>query len=536
MKRDGSISSALLEWDNPYPTVRRPMVAQNVVSTSQGLASQAGLQALMQGGNAVDAALATAITLTIVEPLSNGLGSDAFALIWDGTKLHGLNASGGAPAAWTPDYFAGKKAVPHRGWDSVSVPGAVGAWVTLSARFGKLPFARLFDAAIRYAEHGYLVSPFVASRWAQQIPELRNQPGFAQAFMPDGRAPYSGELFSFPDAAKTLRAIASTNGEAFYRGEIAEKIGAYAAACGGALTADDLAAYKPEWVTPSEMDYRGLTMHEIPPNGQGIVCLMALGILAHFDIARYPVDSADSVHLQIEALKLAFDDAARYVGEPRAMRLSSANLLDPHYLRARAALIDPRRAQDFGHGKPPGSGTVYLTAADADGMMVSMIQSNFSGFGSGVVVPGYGVSLQNRGSGFTLEPGHPNEVGPGKRPFHTIIPGFVTRNGEALMSVGLMGGTMQAQGHTQLMVRMGDYNQSPQAAIDGPRFRIVQGMEVNFELFPDATMRALAARGHKVVELQPGYMDFGCSQIIRRIDDGYVAASDARRDSLAVGF
>jgi gamma-glutamyltranspeptidase / glutathione hydrolase len=396
--------------------------------------------------------------------------------------------------------------------------------------------AALFERAIRYAEGGYPVSPFVASRWAQQIPELRSQPGFAQAFMPEGRAPAIGELFTFREAGKTLRAIAESRGEAFYRGELAQRIEAYSVACGAGMRASDLAAFQPEWVEPIAMDYNGLTTHEIPPNGQGIVCLMALGMLAHLEVARHPVDSAASVHLQIEALKLAFADAYRYVGEPRAMTVPVSALLDRDYLAARARLIDAKRAQNFGHGRPPGSGTVYLTAADADGMMVSMIQSNFSGFGSGVVVPGTGISLQNRGSGFTLERGHPNEVGPGKRPFHTIIPGFVTRGGEALMTLGLMGGTMQAQGHTQLMVRMTDYGQSPQAAIDAPRFRIVQGMEINFERFPAQTMRDLAAMGHQVVELAPGYMDFGCAQIIRALDDGYAAASDARRDSLAVGF
>ena len=526
-------------WDNPYPTVRRPTFAKNVVSTSQGLASQAGLQALMRGGNAMDAALATAITLTMVEPISNGLGSDLFTIFWDPQtkKLHGLNSSGPAPAGWTPDYFKGQKAIPTRGWNSVSVPGAVAGWVALSERFGKLPFEDLFEAAIRYAEGGYLVSQFVSSRWAFQVPELKSQPGFAQAFMPNGRAPEPGELFKLPDAAKTLRMIARTRGEAFYRGELAEKIAAHSDECAGVMKASDLAAFKPEWVDPIRMDYRELDVHQIPPNGQGIVCLMALGMLRHFDIAQHPVDGPDSTHLQIEALKLAFADAYRYVGEPRAMRpVTPHSLLDPDYLRDRAKLIQLGRAQDFGHGKPPGAGTIYLSAADADGMMVSLIQSNFSGFGSGVVVPGTGISLQNRGSGFVLEPGHPNQVGPGKRPYHTIIPGFATRGGEPFMSFGLMGGTMQAQGHTQLVVRMRDYGQSPQAAIDAPRFRIVQGMDVNCEKLPPATLAELARRGHKLVELAPGYMDFGCSQIIMKLADGYACASDARRDSLTAAY
>jgi gamma-glutamyltranspeptidase/glutathione hydrolase len=302
------------------------------------------------------------------------------------------------------------------------------------------------------------------------------------------------------------------------------------------MTEADLAAHHNDWVDPIHMDYRGYRMHEIPPNGQGIVCLMALGILSHFDMASLPVDSADSVHLQIEAVKLGLADAAAHVGDPRTMRVLASELLDPDYLASRAKLIDRHRAQDFGHGSPPRGGTVYLTAADDQGMMVSMIQSNFSGFGSGVVVPGTGISLQNRGNGFSRMAGHPNQVAPGKRPFHTIIPGFVTRDGQPVMTLGLMGGTIQAQGHTQLMVRMADYGQTPQAPIDGPRFRIVQGMEINFERFPGNTLEELARRGHKMADLPPGYMDFGCSQIIHRLDDGYLAASDARRDSLAVGF
>src|SRR5437899_6616846 len=423
-------SSAMIpfSWSNPYAWPRKPLLAQNVVATSQPLAAQAGLQMLAGGGNAVDAILATAISLTLVEPVSNGIGSDAYALVWDGRKLHGLNASGRSPAAWTPDYFKGRKAVPVRGWNSVSVPGCVSAWVELSKRFGKLPFEKLFEPAIEYAARGFPVSPFVAERWDPQVPELRNQPGFAAAFLPGGRAPRAGEIFRFPDQAKTLEKIAATKGEAFYRGELAEKIEAHAIANGGAMTREDLAAHTNDWVGTISQDYRGLTVHEIPPNGQGIVCLMALGILSNFDVADYPVDSADSVHLQIEAVKLAFADARAFVADPKAMDVKPAQLLDPDYLKSRSRLIDVKRAQDFGAGSPPKGGTVYLTAADASGMMVSMIQSNFMGFGSGVVVPGTGISLQNRGSGFVLAPGHPNQVAPGKRPFHTIIPGFVTRN------------------------------------------------------------------------------------------------------------
>ena len=525
------------DWTTPYPTRRRPTMGRNAVSTSQPLAAQAGLRMLLAGGNAVDAALAAAITLTVVEPISNGLGSDAFAIIWDGKQLHGLNASGRAPAAWTPEYFAGQKTVPLRGWNSVTVPGAVSAWVELSRRFGKLPFESLFAPAIGYAREGFPVSPFVAARWALQIPDLKSHPGFAEAFMPGGGAPRAGEIFRFPDQGASLEKIATTKGEAFYRGELAEKIEAHAMANGGAMTRADLAAHTLDWPGTITQNYRGYTVHEIPPNGQGIVALVALGMLSHFDMTSHPVDGADSVHLQIEAVKLAFADAWHFVADPRAMDVKAAELLDPAYLKSRAGLIDMKRAQLFSHGAPPKGGTVYLAAADAGGMMVSMIQSNFNGFGSGVVVPGTGISMQNRGSGFSLAPGHANLVAPGKRPFHTIIPGFVAKGGAPVMTLGVMGGNMQPQGHTQVMVRIADYGQNVQAALDGPRFRFVQGMEINVEPeYPHATLAELARRGHKITQLPEGYMDFGCGQLIRRLDDGYAAASDARRDSLAVGF
>ena len=524
-------------WTTVYPTRRRPIMARNTVSTSQPLAAQAGLRMLLAGGNAVDAALATAITLTVVEPISNGLGSDAFAIIWNGKQLHGLNASGRAPAAWTPEYFAGQTALPTRGWNSVTVPGAVSAWVDLSQRFGKLPFESLFAPAIGYAREGFPVSPFIAERWAQQVPELKVQPGFAQAFMPDGRAPRAGEIFRFPELGTSLEKIATSKGEAFYRGELAEKMEAHAKANGGAMTRADLAAHANDWPGTIAQDYRGYTVHEIPPNGQGIVALMALAMLSHFDMASHAVDGADSVHLQIEAVKLAFADASHFVADPRAMQVQSAELLDPEYLKARARLIDVKRAQAFSRGAPPRGGTVYLAAADASGMMVSMIQSNFMGFGSGVVVPGTGLSLQNRGSGFSLAPGHANRVAPGKRPFHTIIPGFVTKDGKPVTTLGVMGGNMQPQGHTQVMVRLADYAQNAQAAMDAPRFRFVQGMEINVEPeFPTATLEELARRGHRIAQLPEGYMDFGCGQLIWRLEDGYAAASDARRDSQAVGF
>jgi gamma-glutamyltranspeptidase/glutathione hydrolase len=522
-------------WNNPYAWPRKPVLASNVVSTTQPLAAQAGLQMLAAGGSAVDAILATAITLTLVEPVSNGIGSDAYAILWDGKQLHGLNASGRSPAGWSLDYFGGQKAMPARGWNTVTVPGAVSAWVELHKKFGKLPFEKLFERAIQYGREGFLVSPTIAGQWAKQVPELKNQPGYAEAFMPNGRAPQPGEKFTFRKHADALEQIAATRGEAFYRGDLAEKIESNAKRHEGAMRVSDLAAHKADWVTPLQMNYRGYTLHEIPPNGQGIVALIALGILEHFDMRSHPVDGADSLHLQIEATKLAFADAFRYVADIDYMDIRPQQLLDREYLKSRAKLIDLKRAQDFGHGTPPKGGTVYLTAADANGMMISFIQSNYMGFGSGVVVDG--ISLQNRGGTFVVKPGHPNCVGPKKRPYQTIIPGFVTRNGEPVMSFGVMGGTMQPQGHAQVMVRIADYGQSPQAASDGPRYRVVQGMDVNVEGgFKPAVLDDLKARGHRLVELTEGYMDFGAAQLIWKLDGGYFAASDPRRDGQAVGF
>ncbi|MGQ0546950.1 MAG: gamma-glutamyltransferase family protein [Betaproteobacteria bacterium] len=523
-------------FSNPYPWPRKPLLAQNVVATSQPLAAQAGLQMLAAGGSALDAILATAITLTLVEPVSNGIGSDAYAIVWDGARLHGLNASGRSPALWTTEYFAGRNAMPVRGWDTVSVPGCVSAWAELHAKFGRLPFERLFEAAIRYGREGFLVSPTIAGQWAAQVPELKSQPGFAAAFMPEGRAPRAGERFRFPAHADALQKICESKGKAFYQGQLAERLEAAAKRDGGALRAADLAAHRADWVEPLEIGYRGHTLHELPPNGQGIVALIALGILEHFDLRSHPVDGADSLHLQIEAMKLAFADARRWVADLDYMKdVRPKDLLGKDYLASRAKSINLTRAQDFGHGAPPRSGTVYLAAADASGMMVSFIQSNYMGFGSGVVVEG--ISLQNRGGTFVFTPGHPNQVGPRKRPYQTIIPAFVTREGRPVMSFGVMGGTMQPQGHAQVMVRVADYGQSPQAASDGPRFRIVQGMDVSVEAaMPAATVEELRRRGHRIVSMPDDYNQFGCAQLVWKLEGGYYAASDPRRDGQAVGF
>ncbi|MFJ2988710.1 gamma-glutamyltransferase family protein [Collimonas sp. NPDC087041] len=536
-------------WTNPYPTTRIPLFARNAVATSHPLAAQAGVRMLLKGGNAVDAALAAAAALTIVEPVSCGLGSDAFAILWDGTALHGLNSSGVAPAAWDPAYFKRKYGEqsnrlaqqPQRGWDSVTVPGAVAGWAALHQRFGKLPFADIMEPAAEIAERGHAIAPVVAHKWAAAIPALHDQPGFALAFMPNGRAPAVGQKFMLPDAARSLRMIGTSNGRAFYEGALAEQIVAFSHDCGAAMTMADLGNYQPEWVTPISKRYRGYDVHEIPPNGQGISALMALGMLDQFDLGSLALDSADAQHLQIEAMKLAFADLYQYVADPRAMQVTPQEMLSDAYLSQRAKLINMDRATQFEFGMPRSGGTVYLSAADENGMMVSFIQSNYMGFGSGVVVPGTGISLQNRGVGFSMDPRSANVVAPGKRPFHTIIPAFLTRDGAPVMSFGVMGGDMQPQGHVQTLVRMLDYQQQPQAACDAPRWKVNRDFSLDVETTMDAdVVAALKARGHRLQSIADPYMDFGSGQFIWRLSDdpeqGYVAASDSRRDGQAAGF
>jgi gamma-glutamyltranspeptidase/glutathione hydrolase len=540
-------------WQNPYPTQRLPVFARNIVSTSQPLAAPAGLRMLWNGGIAVDAAIAAAAMLTAVEPVSCGLGGDAFAIVWDGNKLHGLNASGTAPAAWSVDYFKrkygeenGLAIQPKRGWDAVTVPGVIAGWEALHKKFGKLPFADLMEPAIEVCERGHAVASVVAHKWAAAVPELKDQPGFAQTFMPRGRAPEVSELIRYPGHAKTLRLLAEQGPRAYYEGEIAERIAAFAREHGGSMTAADLRDYRADWVEPIAKEYRGYKVHEIPPNGQGIAALIALGILEQFDVAALKVDNVESQHLQIEAMKLAFADIYRYVADPRSMEVTPEQMLDDAYLKSRAKLIDPKRATHFKFGMPKAGGTIYMSAADESGMMVSFIQSNYMGFGSGVVVPDYGLSMQNRGFGFSTDPKSPNVVAGGKRPFHTIIPAFLTQqvNGrdEAVMSFGVMGGDMQPQGHLQSIVRMLDYGQQPQAACDAPRWKVNRDFTIDIESTLNAdTARGLQELGHEIKSFDDPYMDFGSGQYIWRLDRneperGYVAASDSRRDGLAAGF
>ncbi|MGD9890802.1 MAG: gamma-glutamyltransferase family protein [Dehalococcoidia bacterium] len=529
----------------PYPSRRIPTIAgRGVVATSQPLAAQAGLHVLRQGGNAVDAALATAITLTVVEPTSNGIGADAFALIWDGDTLHGLNGSGRAPAAHTLDLCRshGLSLMPPRGWLTVTVPGAPATWRDAHARFGRLPFETLFEPAIEYAEHGYPVTPMTAAAWAAAVqlytaentgPEYR---AWFETFAPNGRAPRAGEIWSSPGHARALRLIARSKAEAFYESELASEMETFATSTGGHLTAADLAAHTSTWVEPIGTSYRGYDVWEIPPNGQGITALIALNILEGFDLARYPRESTESYHLQIEALKLAFADALTYVGDLDHAAVPVRGLLDKDYAAERRTLIGERAIPPVA-GRPPEGGTVYLCAADADGMMVSFIQSNYNGFGSGIVVPGAGIALQNRGRGFSLEDGHPNVIAPGKRPYHTIIPAFLTREGRAVGPFGVMGGYMQPQGHVQVVVNQVDYGMNPQAALDAPRWRWDQGMEIELEAAaPPQVMHGLAARGHTVA-VSPRPALFGKGQIIARQENGaYIAGTEPRADGGAAAY
>ena len=525
----------IFDWKFPYPSQRMPVLARNIVSTSQPLASQAGLRMILKGGNAVDAAIASAIALTVVEPINNGIGSDSFAIIWDGKRLMGLNASGRSPAAWTPEYFSRYKTMPMLGWDTVTIPGAVSAWVELSKRYGNLEFYELFEPAINYAQHGFLVSPIVAEQWQIAASFHQKVPEFIEAFTLNGKVPKAGQLFKIPAQARSLELIAKTNGQAFYSGELAQKVVTHAKQTGGAITLDDLETHTATWEKPISIDYNGVKLHEIPPSGQGLAALQMLGILKQFDISSYEPDSVDSLHLQIEAMKLAFSDAYRYISDPTALEFAPAVLLENDYLHKRAALIDKNKAQNHRFGEPIPGNTVYLTTADAEGMMVSYIQSNFLFFGSGIVIPDTGISLQNRGSGFTLENGHPNQVGPKKRPFHTIIPAFVTRQDKPLMSFGVMGGPMQPQGHAQLMIRIFEYGQNPQAAIDAPRWCVLKGLRVNVEHgFKKGIIEGLTQLGHKISVAN--YIQFGGAQLIYKLENGYLAASDHRKDGQAIGI
>lgn len=529
-----------------YASRRRVVHAKRgMVCTSQPLASQAGLTILQQGGNAIDAAIATAICQTIVEPTNNGLGSDCFALVWTGGKLHGLNGSGYAPQRLTPEAVAASGAtekMPLRGWEAVTVPGAPSAWAELHKRFGRLPFAKLFEPAIYYAEQGYPVSPIVARFWQEGIDALtpyKNNPAIAPWFSTfdvhgNGVAPQTGEMVTLPDHAKTLRILADSYCESYYRGELAQKLVEFSDKTGGYLSLEDLAEYRAEWVEPVHINYHGYDVWEMPPNGHGITALMALNILKEMEIGAK--DTGDTFHKQIEAMKLAFADGMHYIADPRYMQTRVEELLSDAYAAQRRALIG-ETALEPTHGKPFCGGTVYLCTADGEGNMVSFIQSNYKDFGSGIVLPGYGINLNDRGAGFSLNPELDDYLAPRKKPYHTIIPGFLTHEGEAVGPFGVMGAYMQPQGHVQVIMNTVDWLLNPQSALDAPRWQWIAGKEIWLEsgVAPEI-VEDLRRRGHEVRVLEDD-TTFGRGEIIWRDSNGVLAgATEPRADGVVAAW
>ena len=531
--------------DYSFPSRRAYVVARNgLVATSQPLAAQAGLAVLQAGGNAIDAAIAAVATLCVVEPCSTGIGGDAFALIWSAAegRLVGLNASGPAPAGLTADLVRGRvhTTFPARGGLPVTVPGALRGWQLALERFGTRGLDTLLAQPIAYATGGFPVSPGIANAWERSTELLGRLPDSRRVWLPGGRAPRAGELFANPEFAATLRAIADYGPDAFYTGPIAARVAAAVRADGGVMSADDLAAFRAEWVEPIAVEYaNGYTFHEIPPNGQGLAALLALNIARGFDLGSVPYGSADYTHILIESMKLAFVDAHAYVGDPRRVGVPVAGLLSGRYARERRALIAKDRALFPEPGNPPRDGdTVYLTVADGAGNMVSWIQSLYMGFGSGITAGDTGVQLQNRGANFSLTPGHPNEVAPGRRPYHTIIPGFITRDGRPWASYGVMGGFMQPQGHLQVGVNLVDFGMNPQAALDAPRYNWLQEREVALEPgFGAAVREELTRRGHALLPVGAAVHYGGGQVILRDPDSGVlIGGSEPRNDGAAVGW
>jgi gamma-glutamyltranspeptidase/glutathione hydrolase len=541
--------------DRPTSLAGRSTVyaPRGAIATSQPLASAAGLEVLQRGGNAIDAAVTAAIVLTVVEPYMTGLGGDLFAMVWsarDG-RLHGLNASGRSGAGMTRAALVdrGHQRVPSRGPEAITVPGALSGWAALLERHGTLSLAEAMAPAIRLAEEGFPLSPIIASDWKAEEEMLRRDPGARATFLTDAqRAPEAGDWFRNPDYAATLRAISERGPGHLYGGPLGEQIARHVASLGGFLTPQDFAAHAPTWVEPVSVPYRGFRLWELPPNGQGIAALEMLRILESYDLANLGHNSAAYLHHLIEAKKLAYADIGHYVGDPAHMKLTPEHLLSDPYIVGRRALLDPSRAAER---VEPGaattaSETIYLAVADADGNMVSFINSLYDAFGSGVVVPGTGFPLQNRGAGFSMDAGLANTVAPGKLPFHTIIPAFVTRTSRATgvlkdaageepwVAFGVMGGAMQPQGHVQVLLNLLVFGMGPQEAVDAPRFRHLAGRRVALEApIRDDVRTALSALGHDIVDEGP--VSFGGAQLVMRLRRGWAAASDPRKDGLAIG-
>ncbi len=526
-----------------YPSQRFPIYAKNgMVNSSCPQASAAGLEILRAGGNAMDAAVAAAAVLTVTEPTSNGIGGDAFALIWNekDRRLYGLNSSGPAPRLASIERLLADGAdadgkMPVVGWAPVTVPGIPMAWAEITRRFGVLPLSRNLEPAVRYAREGFPCQPVVAQSWRRAFENYRKTlsgPCFGEwfrTFAPGGSGPEAGDLIRLPAHADTLQAIGETGADAFYTGELARKIDACSRKYGGYLRYEDLADYRARWVEPIHVDYRGYRVCEIPPNGQGIAALAALNILKEFSLAEK--ENPRTVHRQIEAMKMAFADVLGNVTDPEYMKVDYSMLLDPAYGARRAAQMRDT-AQVWTDSLPPRSGTVYLCCADGQGNMVSYIQSNYNGFGSGIVVEDTGIALQNRGSDFSLDPAAANCLMPGKRSYHTIIPGFLMKDGAPVGPFGVMGGYMQPQGHVQVVTNYVDFALDPQQALDAPRWQWMRDGSVTVESrFDPELARALARMGHEVsVDLNTG--SFGRGQMIVRLDSGVlVGGTESRADS-----
>lgn len=514
---------------------------RGAVATSQPLASGAALEILERGGNAIDAAVAAAAVLNVTEPHMTGMGGDMFAILWSAEeeRLVGLDASGRAGSLVSPEILRekGHQRVPYRGPEAVTVPGALAGWAALLERYGTMSLAEILAPAIKLAEEGFPVSPIIASQWRSSVEVLRRDPGAASTFLYNGnRGPEAGEWFRNPDLANSFRAVAEEGPEAFYGGALGQKVVEGLQELGGYLTIEDLRQHEVRWVDPISIDFHGFTVWELPPAGQGVAALQMLKLLEPYDLQSMGHNSAQYLHTLIEAKKLAYADLRRYVADPDYMEVAATELLDDEYVSQRRALIDPTIAAD----RPdPGnaateSETIYLSVADSHGNMVSFINSIFESFGSGIVIPGTGFTLQNRGAGFTLEDGHPNQIAAGKRPFHTIIPGFVTRDGAPWMAFGLMGGSMQPQGHTQLLINMIVFGMDVQQAIDASRFRHFSGLTVALEAPISEDVRsALQALGHEIRD-EAG-IAFGGAQVVQKLTRGWAAGSDSRKDGMAVG-
>jgi gamma-glutamyltranspeptidase/glutathione hydrolase len=550
-----SVMAADRVTGKPFATRSDVMAPTAMAATSHPLATQIALDILKKGGNAIDAAIAANAALGLMEPTGNGIGGDLFAIVWDARseRLYGLNASGRSPRSLTREWFAenGIDRIPKFGPLPVSVPGTVDGWFELHGRFGRLPMQEVLRPTIDYARNGHPVHEFIQYGWAINVKRLSQYPGFVEQMTLDGRAPRVGELWKNPNLASTLEQIANEGRDAFYKGDIARIIGDYMKANGGFLSYEDLASHSSNWVEPLSTSYRGYDVWELPPNGQGIAALQILNIMEQFDVAAMGFASADYVHLFLEAKKLAFEDRARFYADPDFMDVSASRLIAKDYAVERAKRIDMNKAaREFPHGDPgvlQEGDTVYLTTADAEGNMVSLIQSNYRGMGSGMTPPGLGFVLQNRGELFSLEPGHPNAYEPGKLPFHTIIPAFITKDGKPLISFGLMGGAMQPQGHAQIVANLVDFGMGLQEAGDAPRIHhsgsseptggtMRDGGIVNLETgFDYAVIRELMARGHAIQFSRGPYG--GYQAIMKHPESGvWVGASESRKDGQAAGF